>query len=132
MMEGLRFMPLDLVRLRTFCSVHGLLRCNINIGVHMCARGANISLRDVTIAQMGNGGYRVWVTSRTRSAYRILGILKKWVESSSASGEDGWFLLARRSQASGLSGGGRMCWGGTDGKARIERICISLLMLKNL
>ena len=53
----------------------------------------------------GKRGYRVQVTSRTGSAQRILGILKKsvcWVELSPASGEDGWFSLARRSQASGL------------------------------
>ena len=37
------------------------------------------TLRGVTIAQMGNGGYRVRVTSRTGSARRILGILKKSV-----------------------------------------------------
>ena len=33
--------------------MHGLLVCNINTGVH--TRGADVSLRDVTIAQMGNG-----------------------------------------------------------------------------
>ena len=44
------------------------------------APGAYVSLRDVTIAQMGNGGYRVRVTSRTGSAARrIWGILKKSV-----------------------------------------------------
>ena len=46
-------------------------------------RRADVSLRDVTIAQKGNGGYRVRVTSCTRSAQRIWGILKKsvsWVE----------------------------------------------------
>ena len=35
--------------------MHGLLRCNINTGVHARAGEANVSLRDVTIAQMGNG-----------------------------------------------------------------------------
>ena len=29
--------------------------CNINAGVHACAPGADVSLTDVTIAQMGNG-----------------------------------------------------------------------------
>ena len=53
MAEGFRFMPLGLVRLRTFRL--RLLRCNINTGVHERACGANVSLRDVTIAQMGNG-----------------------------------------------------------------------------
>ena len=32
----------------------GLLRYNINAGVHARAGGADVSLRDVTIAQMGN------------------------------------------------------------------------------
>ena len=43
----------------------------------MRMRGADVSLRDVTIAQIGNGGYRVRMTSRTGSARRIWGILKK-------------------------------------------------------
>ena len=58
--------------------MHELLRCNINSGVHTRTRGADVSLRDVTIAQMGNGGgYRVRLTSRTGSTRRIFGILKK-------------------------------------------------------
>ena len=39
----------------SFGSVHGLLRYNINAGVHARAGEADMSLRDVTIAQMGNG-----------------------------------------------------------------------------
>ena len=35
--------------------MHGLLKCNINTGVHARARGADVSLRDVTIVQMRNG-----------------------------------------------------------------------------
>ena len=52
MAEGFRFMPLGLGR-EPFGLVHGLLRCNINAGVHACR--ADVSLRNVTIAQMGNG-----------------------------------------------------------------------------
>ncbi len=33
--------------------MHGLLKCNINASVHV--RATNVSLRDVTIVQMGNG-----------------------------------------------------------------------------
>ena len=66
------------------------------------AGGADVSLRDVTIARDRKWAYRVWVTSLTGSPRRILGILKKSVELSSALGEDGWLLLARRSQAIGL------------------------------
>ena len=57
--------------------MHGLLRCNINTGVHAGAHGADVSLRDVTIAQLGNRGYRVRMTSRTRSVRKIWGFLKK-------------------------------------------------------
>ena len=47
-------MPLGLVRLRTFRLSVGLLRCNINAGVYVHAREADMSLKDVMIAQMGN------------------------------------------------------------------------------
>ena len=54
MAEGFRFMPLGLVRLRTF-----RFQCMSYLGatltqVFMRAAGADVSLRDVTIAQMGN------------------------------------------------------------------------------
>ena len=49
----------------------------------------------------GNQGYRVRVTSRTRSARRIWGILKKSVELSPASGEDGLLSLAHGGLATG-------------------------------
>ena len=45
---------------------------------------------------------------------------------SSASGEDGWLSLARRSQASGLVAGTTRVGRGVDEKARIERMCICL------
>ena len=35
--------------------MNGLLRCNINTGVRSRTRGVDVLLRDVTIAQMGNG-----------------------------------------------------------------------------
>ena len=35
--------------------MNGLLRCNIDTGVRACAGGADVSLSDVTIAQMGSG-----------------------------------------------------------------------------
>ena len=72
------------------------------------------------------------MTSRTGSARGGFGgFLKKLVELSSASGEDGWLSLARRSQASDLVADATRV-GGADEKARIERMCFSLLMLKNL
>ena len=87
MAEGFRFMSLGLVR-------HGFLRCNINTGIHARARSGRVTQRCHNSPD-GKRGYRVRVTSRTGSARRILGILKKSVELSPASGEDGWLSLAR-------------------------------------
>ena len=106
-----------------FGSVHGLLRCNINAGVNALARRKRVTQRCHNSPD-GKRGYRVRVTSRTGSAWRIWGILKKsvsWVE----------FYLGRRRLAFACSrkpcGGCRTRWRGwADGKARIERMCISL------
>ena len=129
MAEGFRFMPLGLVRLRT---LHGLLRCNINTGVHACTHGADVSLRDHTIVQMGNGVTECRWCHALEARGGFWGFWKSQVvELSPASGEDGWLLLAHQSQAQGL---GQVSheMGGADEKARIERMCISLLMSKNL
>ena len=53
------------------------------------AGGADASLSDVTIAQMGNGA------SKCEWRHAPEGILKKSVELRPASGEDGWLSLAR-------------------------------------
>ena len=53
MAEGFCFMPLGLVRLRTFQCM-GYLGATFT-QVFTRAGGADVSLRDVTIAQMGNG-----------------------------------------------------------------------------
>ena len=89
--------------------MHGLLRCNIDTGVHADARGADVSLRDVTIARDGKRGYRVQVRSRTRR-----------VDFRGSQRPDEFARYGRRTR-----------WGADD-KARIERMCISLLMSKNL
>ena len=63
--------------------MHRLLRCNINAGDQACGRNGRITQR-CHKSPDGKRGYRVRVTSRTRSARRIWGILKKsvsWVES---------------------------------------------------
>ena len=49
-----------------------------------------------------------------------------------ASGEDGWFSLARRDLCGGCHTCVCVCVGGADEKARIERLCLSLLISKNL
>ena len=89
--------------------MHGLLSCNINAGVHAHVGGADVSLRDVTIAQMGNG------VRECEWRHKI------WKSQSSALGEDCWLSFAR----GGLVAGAHM-WGGADGKVIIERLCISL------
>ena len=66
-----------------FGSVHGLLRCNINTGVHPRMRGADVSLRDVTVAPMENGDGECEWRHAPEARVGISGILKKvsWVES---------------------------------------------------
>ena len=77
MAGAFRFMPLDLVRLRTFSSAHGLVRCNIDAGVNACACRADVSLRDVKIARDEEQRDGVRMTSRTGSVRRIWRISKK-------------------------------------------------------
>ena len=72
----------------------------------------------------------MWMTSCTGSARRILGDLKKSVSWIPGSEEDGWLSGQARGLVAGVtSDGGGV---GGDGKARIERMCMSLLMIKNL
>ena len=102
MAEGFRFMPLGLVSWEPFGSAHRSVKCKLE---HRCWRacGADVSLRDVTIAQMG----KLRTGHRTRRVdFRLL------------------------AEALGRC---RTRWGrGADEKDRIERMCISLLMSKNL
>ena len=53
------------------------------------------------------------------------GFWKKSVSWVPDSEEEDWFSLARRSQASGLVAGATRVGGGADGKASIERLCLS-------
>ena len=91
------------------------------------AGGADVSLRDVTIAQMGNGatecGWRHAPEERGGSGE----IWKSQVVESCRPKKKGNFRLLAESL-----GRCRTRWGGADGKARIERMYISLLMSKNL
>ena len=89
---------------------------------------ADVSLRDVTIeTRDGKQGYTVRVTSRTRSARRILGDIEKVselrldtgrMEMRPASGEDGWLSLARGD----LCGGCHTCWWGCRWKSQNRKI----------
>ena len=92
----------------------------------MRAGGVDVSLRDVTIARDRKRGYRGRMTSRTGCTQGILGIWSKLGELRLDTGRDGWLSLARE-------GLGQVPheMGGADEKARIERLCLSLLMSKN-
>ena len=76
----------------------------------MRACGADVSLRDVTIAQMGNGASKCEWRHTPEAHGGFWGFWKsQLVELSPASGEDGWLLLARGclGQVSHKMGGGR-------------------------
>ena len=103
--------------------MHGLLRCNINAGVHTRARSGRVTQRCHNSPD-GKWGKRVWVTSRTGSARRIWGILKKSVS---------WVLPREKTVGFSLLAEARpvALWRvphvlGSDGKVIIERLCISL------
>ena len=74
----------------------------------------------------GKLGNRVRVTSRTGSARRILGILKKSVELSSWPGRRWLTFASSPKPGQWPCGGCHTCWVGADGKVIIERLCISL------
>ena len=82
----------------------------------MHVRGADMPLRDVTIAQIGNGA--------TKCGWRhapegFWGFWKShFVELSPALEEDGWLSLVCRSQTSGLCGGCHTCWWGGRWKSQ--------------
>ena len=89
--------------------------------------GVDVSLRDVTIAQMGNGVRERGWRHAPEARWGFGGFWKcQLVELSSASGKGGWLSLARRSQASGLVAGATHVMEGADGKVIMERLCISL------
>ena len=90
-------------------------------------RRANVSLRDFTVVQMGNGA------TQCGSARRILGILKKvsGVETRHRTRRVDFRGSQRPDKFARY--GHRRRWGeGADEIARIERMYISLLMSKNL
>ena len=83
------------------------------------ARGADVSLRDVTIAQIGNGATEYGWRHAPEVHGGFWGFWKsQLVELIPASGEDGWLSFARRSQASGLCGGCHTCWSGGRWKSQ--------------
>ena len=101
------------------------LRWNINIGVYANASGADVSLRDVTIARDGKRGYTVQMTEARGGFGEILKKSVSWDETC-LGGRRLVFAFSRRP-----------LWRvthvlGVCEKAGIERLCLSLLMSKNL
>ena len=117
---------------KPFGSVRGLLRCNINAGVHTHTRGADLSLRDVIIAQMGNGARECeWRHAPEESAEDFGGFWKsQWVE----------FCLGRRRLAFAYSlkpgqwpcGGCQTCWGAGIWKSHHRKIVHLSSLCRNL
>ena len=103
--------------------MHGLLRCNINAGVHGREWNRRVTQR-CHDSPDEKRGYRVRVTSRTGSVQKILKKSVIWVE----------FCRGRRRLAFACSpkpgqwpcGGCHTCWAGeAKGKVILERLCIS-------
>ena len=91
--------------------MHGLLRCNIKAGEHAYLRGgADMSLRDVTIAQMGNGASKCKWRHAPEARGGFGEFWRKLVELSPASGEDSWLSLAHGGLVAGDSGVGGGRW----------------------
>ena len=101
MAKGFRFMPL--------AQCMGYLGATLT-QVFMRVGWADVSLRDVTIAQMGNGARECGWRHAPEARGGFWGFWKSQL--SSASGEDGWLLLAHQSQASGLVAGATRVGGG--------------------
>ena len=109
--------------------MHGFLRCNINAGVHARARrrSGRVTQRCYNCPRWETGlASANDVTHRKRA--EDFGNLKKVsrVETGYRTRRVDFHLLAE------ALGRCRTRWRGADEKARIERMCISLLMSKNL
>ena len=124
--------PFGLVRMRTFRLAHGLVRCNINAGVHTRTRRWCVIQRcQNKKSQIGIETKGTWVTSRTGSVgwdLRKAGVeflpLNERVDIQSWARSDEFVRYGRRALV-GLRA--------DDVKAvSIERLCVSLLMSKNL
>ena len=126
MAEGFRFMPWVYLGWEPFSSAHGLVKCNINTGVHACARRADLSLREVTIAR--DGKRRLASANDITHQKHAEDFGRFWKSKSWDLPREkmvGFHLLAGTFVA-----GATRVGGGADEKTRIERLCLSLLMSK--
>ena len=105
--------------------MHGLLRCNINTGVHARAQSGRVTQRchnsPVGKRRLASANY---VTHRKRAEdFGRFWKSQSVVEIRPASGEDGWFSLARGD----LCGRCHTCWeGGYQIKKPEYKDCASL------
>ena len=108
-----------LVRLRTFRSVHGLVRSKHERRSSR-ARGADVSFRDVTIKITDSGCDQGCEWHHAPEAWAE--IWEKSVNWVPGSEEEGWLSVARRGLAARVTRGQV----GADGNVIIERLCLSL------
>ena len=121
MAEGFRFMPLGLVMLRT-CM--GYLGATIT-QVFVPARGADVSLRDVTIAQRGNGARECEWRHAPEARAEDYGNFEKMSVESRTRLRTGRLTFASSPKPGQWLFGGCHTWGGGYEKASIERLCLS-------
>ena len=108
MAEAFRFMPLGLIRLRTFWLSTWGSQVQTWAQVFMRVRdGADVTLRDVTIAQMGNWDRECEWRHAPEARGAFCEFWRMLLELRPASGGDGWLSLARGGlgQASNERGG---------------------------
>ena len=109
-----------------FGSVHGLLRCNINIGVHASTQSGRVTQRCHNSPRWETGLQIANDVTHQKHAEDFRNLKKvRRVETKHRTRR-----LAFASSRGLVAGA---AWdGGADEKARIERLCLSLLISKNL
>ena len=107
--------------------MHGLLRCNINTGIHARTRGVDVSLRDVTIAHMGNGAREFKWRHAPEARGRFWEFWRKSVELRTRLRTGRLTFASSPKPKKWPCGGCHTCFflGGGDRKASIERLCLS-------
>ena len=130
MAEGFRFLPLGLVRLRTFRLSTWVTY--INTGVHARSHRADTSLRGVTIDRNGKRGRARANDVTHRKRAEDFGNLKtvKRVENWTPNETVDFRLFAEARPVAFVAGAARDGRGGADEKARKERLCLSLSLYR--
>ena len=129
MAEGFRFHAFGfLLDWEHFGSTHGLVRCNINTGVHKRARAEQTYHSGMSQWPRWETGLQSESDVTHQKCTEDCGNLKKVsrVETRHRTRRVDFRLLME------ALGRCRTRWVGADEKARIGRLCLSLLMSKNL